>query len=96
MVRITCITKQGGYHEDPHHAIEKVGWIDESDGQRGISTRLQMYDFIENKKGAVYVKDQSGNTVYVGTAISAHGTKYIRTYADKVWTNNLLALSECS
>ena len=40
-VRITCIKKQGGYHEDPHHAIERVGWL-APDGSRGSNTRVEM------------------------------------------------------
>jgi len=32
----------------------------------------------------------------VGTAVSTRGTKYVRTYRDKVWTDNLLALPECA
>jgi len=28
-VRITCINKSSGYHADPHHAIEYLGWTNE-------------------------------------------------------------------
>jgi hypothetical protein len=95
-VQITCIKKQGGYHEDPHHAIESVGWLNEQSGEKGSSTRLDMYDWIKNKGGIAYVRDSYGNSISVGTAISPNGTKFIRTHADGKWTNNLLALPECS
>ncbi len=48
------------------------------------------------KDGYAYVRDGASNTVRVGTAVSARGTKYVRTYRDKVWTDNLLALPECA
>ena len=47
--RIICIKKQGGYHEDPHHAIESVGWLNEQSGGRGSSPRLAMYAWIKNQ-----------------------------------------------
>ncbi len=95
-VRIICIKKQGGRHDDPHHAIESVGWINEEDKSRGSNTRLEMYDWIKNKGGVAFVRDSYGNSITVGTAISPNGTKFIRTYADGKWTDNLLALPECS
>jgi hypothetical protein len=94
-VRITCISKAGGDHENPHAAISDLGWVNEDTQATGKSTRLQMYDWIKNKDGYAYVRDRAGNTARVGTAETARGTKYVRTYRDKVWTDNLLALLEC-
>lgn len=94
-VRITCISKDNGNHDNPHAAISNLGWINEQDGKTGSSTRLQMYDWIKNQKGVAYVKDAYGNQVQVGTAETSSGTKYVRTYRDKTWTDNLLALPEC-
>lgn len=94
-VRITCISKDGGNHDNPHTAITDLGWVNEQSGERGSSTRLQMYDWIKNKGGDAYVKDAYGNVVRVGTAETALGTKYVRTYADRTWTDNLLSLPEC-
>lgn len=93
-VKITCIKKQNGYHQDPHHAIERVGWIG-SDGKIGSNSRVEMYDWIHDQKGQAYVSEGI-NKVMVGTYISENGTKCIRTYADGKWTNNLLSLSECA
>ncbi len=94
-VRITCIRKSGGYHDDPHHAIEALGWINEETSDTGVSSRLQMYDFIKNRQGTAYVRDARGNTAYVGARENVHGTRYVQTYADRVWTDNLLSLPEC-
>ena len=95
-VRITCIKKSGGYHENPHEAIETLGWINEATDQTGRSTRLEIYDFVVNKKGQAYVKDNHGNTAYLLGATSAKGNKYVRTVSNGKWTDNLLSLPECS
>jgi len=94
-VRITCINKANGDHENPHVAISSLGWINEQNNERGRSTRVELYDWIKEKSGVAYVRDNAGNQVNVGTAETSHGTKYVRTYRDKVWTDNLLALPEC-
>lgn len=94
-VRVTCINKSGGYHEDPHHAITHLGWIADGTGNTGKSTRLEIYDWIKNQKGEAYVLDTRGNKAYVGTRENQNGTKYLQTYTDRVWTDNLLALPEC-
>lgn len=94
-VRITCITKSGGYHDDPHSAITTLGWTNENSNARGSSTRLELYDWIKNQSGYAYVRDNAGNQIRVGTAETAQGTKYVRTYSDGIWTDNLLALPEC-
>jgi hypothetical protein len=95
-VRVNCISKSGGNHEDPHHAIENLGWTNDQSGQTGNSTRIQMYEWIKNHQGVAYVADAWGNKAFVGTRENSRGTKYVQTYADKVWTDNLLALPECS
>ena len=94
-VRITCISKAGGNHENPHVAISDLGWINEATNASGNSTRLQMYDFIKNQGSSAYVRDKYNNTIGVYATETSMGTKYVRTYSDKVWTDNLLALSEC-
>jgi hypothetical protein len=95
-VRITCINKDGGNHENPHAAISHLGWVNEETGATGKSTRIEMYDWIKDKNGYAFVRDKEGNQVRVGTAVTEGGTKYVRTYRDNVWTDNLLALPECA
>lgn len=94
-VKITCINKSGGRHADPHHAISLLGWTNEGTGETGKSTRLEVYDWIKGKGGEAYVIDPYGNKALVGTREHSNGTKYLQTYADRVWTDNLLALPEC-
>lgn len=94
-IRITCITKSGGYHEDPHHAISALGWINEQTKKTGCNTRLQIYEWIKDQNGVAYVRDSRGNQAAVRTREHWNGTKYLQTYADSVWTDNLFALPEC-
>lgn len=89
---ITCINKDNGNHENSHTAISHLGYNDSTG--RYKTTRLEMYDFLK-KGGQAYVKDRFGNVVYVTTAVTVLGTKYVRTYADRTLTDNLLALPEC-
>ena len=93
-IRITCINKSGGDHVDPHHAISKLGWTEDGTGKTDKSTRLQIYDWIK-EGGVAYVLDARGNKASVKTREHANGTKFVQTYADGVWTDNLLALPEC-
>jgi hypothetical protein len=94
-VRITCINKSDGYHADPHHAISYLGWKNEETGETGKSSRLEIYNWIKDKGGVAYVIDSRGNKASVGTREHANGTKFLQTHADRVWTDNLLALPEC-
>lgn len=93
-VRITCIKKSGGYHENPYTAIQSMNWQNESNGKTGTSTRIEMYNWIE-EGGEAYVKDWLGNKTILITAISASGTKYVKTTANNVTSDNLLSLPEC-
>lgn len=94
-IRITCINKAGGDHENPYVAISTLGWTNEATGATGKLTRLQMYDLIVIEKERAYVKDSYGNVAYLQGEISAKGTKYVRTKADNVTSDNLLRLPEC-
>lgn len=94
-IRITCINKSGGNHADPHHAISHLRWANEATGETGKNTRIEIYDWIKYKSGNAFVRDSRSNQVNVGTREHSNGTKFLQTYADKVWTDNLLALPEC-
>lgn len=93
-VRITCIKKAGGYHEDPHVAISELGWTNEQNGQSGRSTRIEMYNFVKGG-GEAFVRDRAGNTAYLVAKLSRNGNPYVQTVADGKPTDNLLKLDEC-
>lgn len=85
MVYITQIRLVGGV---THAHISQVAWRNPVDGRTGISTRAGMIDFIGGG-GQAFVTD-GVRSVAVGVVHA--NPPYIRTYADGVWTDNLLAL----
>lgn len=92
-VRITCIRKAGGYHENPYVAISSMQWKNEESGATGESTRVEMYDFVK-KGGEAYVQSGYSKAKLVA-AVSAHGTPYVKTEANETEKDNLLKLPEC-
>lgn len=90
--RITCIDKS--HRMSAHEHITAAGGTG-PDGNGWKDTTPNIIRFIENKQHQFYT--QKGNaTAWVGVRVSAAGNKYIQTYADGVWKDNLLALDECS
>lgn len=83
MVKIIAVHMEGG---ERHEHIAEVKWVEAT--KEGQSTRAKMVEFIEGG-GKAYVTD-GANTVDVGVVNAT--PKYIRTYADGKWTDNLLAL----
>jgi hypothetical protein len=94
-IRITCINKDNGYHENPNLAITHLGWINEQTRNTGKHTRLEIYNWIKDENGDAYVTDAYGNSAKVITAETYNGTKYLKTEADSSTKNNLLSLPEC-
>ena len=93
-IRVTCIKKDNGFHENPHVAISELGWINDSNEATGNSTRVQIYDWI-NAGGVAYIMDSVGRKINLITAVSPKGTKYLRTVADNSTNDILLNLQEC-
>lgn len=85
-VQLTCINKQP--RNDPHEGITHVG------NSTGKWTRQQVIDWIESKTHTFFTLVQ-GKRANVGVVHGPNG-KYLRTYADGVWNDNLLALPECA
>lgn len=87
MVRVTHIrlSPDGTRHEH----ITEVRWTNPTTGATGDSTRQQMVDFLTGGANRAVVV-AGGTEVEIGV-VNAH-PPYIRTHADGVWTDNLLAL----
>src|SRR5690606_38870480 len=93
--KVTCINKDGGYHENPYVAISHLGWINEQTRESGKCTRLEMYNFIKNEGGVAYVLDPyDGSKADLETRISVSGTKYVRTNPNDTGRDSLLKLPE--
>lgn len=88
-INITAIRLSGG---TTHQHIVRLWWTNPSTSATGDNSRSETVSWIESKNGKAYVEDARGNRADVGVVKPAHGDKYLRTYADSVWTDNLLAL----
>ncbi|MEX0918674.1 MAG: DUF3892 domain-containing protein [Candidatus Paceibacterota bacterium] len=95
-IRITCIKKDSGNHENPQSAISSLGWENDSTGATGRSTRLEIYKYVVDDKGLAYVQDAYGNKAKLIGGITPRGTKYVKTVADETKADNLLKLPECA
>lgn len=89
---VTCINKPD--RSSIHEHITHIGNLA---GNWRITRNLAIQK-IDSKEEAFYTIDlTSGKKAYVGV-VRGDGNKapYLRTYADGVWNDNLLALAECS
>lgn len=84
-VQVTCINKQP--RDDTHEGITHLG------GSGWKWTRTNVIASIEAKTNTFFTK-VGGKRADVGVVVGPNG-KYVRTYADGVWNDNLLALQEC-
>ena len=88
-VRVTCIIKPGSdnRHEHITHLGNQPNWL---------WTREDVIKSIEAKTNTFYVlDDRTKKRAEVGVVRPDHGAPYLRTYADGVWNDNLLALKRC-
>lgn len=84
--QVTCINKQP--RDSTHEGITHLG------GSGWRWTRQQVIDSIEAKTNTFYTY-VAGNRGSIGVVNGPNG-KYLRTYADGKWNDNLLSLPECS
>ena len=90
--RIDCVHKPD--RMSAHEHITQAGGP-KSEGGRWQDSVENIVRFIENKQHRFYTKE-GNSSAWVGVRSSASGRKFIQTYADGVWKDNLLALNECS
>jgi hypothetical protein len=88
--QVTCINKldRNSRHEHITHIGNTLGnWR---------MTREMAIAQIEGKINSFFTVDRvSGKRAYVGVVREAGKAPFLRTYADGVWNDNLLALAEC-
>jgi hypothetical protein len=89
--QVRCINKTDRYN--PHERIKNIGGAN-NDGTAWKIPQEEAIIGIESGKWEFYVSRQ-GRTVDVIVAVSAYGHKYLKTTADGVQPDNLLALPEC-
>jgi len=84
-LQVMCVTKQP--RDNSHEGITHLG------GANWYWTRQQVIGAIESKTHTFFTV-ANGKRANVGVVNGPNG-KYVQTYADGVWNNNLLALPEC-
>lgn len=88
--RVTCIVKPNP--EDRHEHITDIG----CEGDPFLWPRSKVIKAIENKTDSFYVREGDKQVeVIVAYSKETRRAMYIRTYADGVWKDNLLALNQC-
>jgi hypothetical protein len=90
--QIDCVNKPDRLNV--HESIKNVGGPNPTGGGRWKDTVSNVVGFIENQTHRFYTH-QGNATAMVGVRTSAAGHKFLQTYADGVWKDNLLALPEC-
>lgn len=86
-VRFTEVHLVGG---NRHEHIASLRAVDAVTGQRYQDTRAGWVAYIERGNSG-FVHDRYGNQINVYVNHNAYA-KWVQTYADGVWTDNLLAL----
>lgn len=91
--RIDCVNKP--HRNSPHEHITHVGGPNPDGNGRWKDTVPNVVRFIEGKQHGFYTREGTASA-WVGVRTSAAGNKFLQTYADGIWKDNLLALDECS
>lgn len=87
-VQVTCITKPNP--QSPHQHITQLG-----NPPTWVWPREDVIASINAKTNTFFVRDYAGKRADVGVVREAGKAPYLRTYADGVWTDNLLSLTQC-
>ncbi|EJN02346.1 DUF3892 domain-containing protein [Phyllobacterium sp. YR531] len=86
-VHVACINKKD--RNSDHEGITHLG----NAANNWKWTRAAVIESIENKNNTFYTL-VNGNRGNIGVVNGTNG-KYLRTYADGKWNDNLLSLPEC-
>jgi hypothetical protein len=87
MIYITAVHMSPGGTRHEH--IADVQWRNSATGATGANSRAEMVTWIRDQQGDARVTD---GRIEVRVGVVDGTPPFIRTYADQVWTDNLLAL----
>lgn len=90
-IQITAVRYSGTYKT--HEALSDFRWTNPQTGATGSSDKQTLVAWLDEKSigNTAYVSN-GARQAWVGTVHPQHGQPYLRTHADGVWTDNLLAL----
>lgn len=92
MENIQIIAIKGGSNVT-QHAITDYKGVEQSTGKAYSYPRNYIVGLLDKKEAQAYVKDRSGNIAYCGVRQEG-STRFLQTYADGKWTDNLLSLPQ--
>ncbi|MFB7289871.1 DUF3892 domain-containing protein [Actinacidiphila glaucinigra] len=87
MIYITAVHLEGG---DKHEHIASVRWENPATGNTGQNTKAQMVNWLD--EGGNHKAGVRNGASYVQVGVVHATPPYLRTHANGVWTDNLLAL----
>ncbi len=88
---VTCVTKPN--RQSPHEHITHLGG---PAGGGWTRTTPQIINLIENNGDNFYTQDGQ-KRAYIGVRVNPRtGLKYVQTFADNDWKDNLLSLDACA
>ena len=90
--RIDCVNKPDRLNAHEH--ITHVGGPNLGGSGRWRDTVPNIVRMIEQKTHRFYTSE-GNSAAWVGVRTSGAGNKFLQTFADGVWKDNLLALKEC-
>lgn len=90
-IQIIAIRKDNGNHSNPHEAISKFKWVRPGSSEAHVNAREDIVTYLE-KGGTAYVETK-GHRAYCGVRNNGR-IKYVQTYSDGYYNNNLLSLPE--
>jgi hypothetical protein len=88
-VLVSCIRRVA--HYNAHEGITHLGG---PGGGGWLLTREQVIANIESRTNTFFTLAADGKRADIGVVDGLTG-KYVRTYADKEWSDNLLNLAQC-
>jgi hypothetical protein len=80
--------------DSPHEHITHVGGPNLDGTGRWKEPVVTIVQLIESKQHQFYTKEGNASA-WVGVRTSQARRKFLQTYADGIWKDNLLALPEC-
>jgi hypothetical protein len=95
-IRITCIKRAPGEHENPYVAITRFGFVEDGFKEAETVSRESMHEFIVNG-GKAYVKNSKGARAFLVAETTPDGAKFVKTLPDDInfKADFLLTLKEC-
>jgi hypothetical protein len=88
---IAITGKRTGVFGQGHQSITHYRWQEDGTANGGITDKPTVVQWVD---GGVTAYVAGPPRVSVGVAGLASGARWLQTYADNVWTNNIMALPE--